>query len=147
MQGFNQSEQKQLGKFTIKSRFGDTENFDKFLLINAYILQSSPRQTADAQKCIRPFNIPPVVKYPLRSEQGTITADNDLFSSVEALFYKMMGNEVAKVEDVPITVLIKHPLVGFTRPMTSLEYGTIDTYHHFEVPKKGDAKNQSSFMP
>lgn len=65
------------------------------------------------------------------------------FSSVEAYhskhnFIKVKGKELVGDEDVPVSVLIRHPLTGFIRPVTSLECGTIDTYHRFEVPKKGD---------
>lgn len=36
-------------------------------------------------------------------------------------------------------------MAGFTRPVASLEYEMIDTYHRFEVPKKGEAKKPIIF--
>lgn len=57
------------------------------------------------------------IKYPLRGTQGTITADNDPFSTVETYhaesrFYK--ANEKGKVDDadVPTTIPVRHPLVA-----------------------------------
>lgn len=78
-------------------------------------------------------------------EQGTITADNYPFSSIEpyhaeARSDKVKGKDVTGDEDAPVTVPTRHPLARFTRQVTSLECGTIDTYHHVEVRKKGGAK-------
>lgn len=39
-----------------------------------------------------------------------------------------------------------HPLRGFVILVTSLEYGTIYTYHHFKVPKKGDVERSIIFQ-
>lgn len=91
------------------------------------------------------------VKYALQRGQGTITADNNPVSSVAAYhvkerYYKVKGKEVAKDDDVTAAVLIRHPLVGFTQLMTSLECSTIDTYHQFEDPKKMMPKSRSSFI-
>lgn len=77
--------------------------------------------------------------------KGTISADNDPFPSVEAYhaearFYKMKDIEVANDEDILVTFPIRHPLAGFPRPLTSLECETVNTYHSFEVPNKGDVK-------
>lgn len=73
------------------------------------------------------------------------TEDNDPFSTFEAYhtearFYKMKGKEVADEEDVSVLFPIRHPRAGFTRLVTTLECGTVEIYHHFEVPKKGVAK-------
>lgn len=48
-------------------------------------------------------------------------------------------------DDALITIVRRHPLVGFTRPVTSMECGDIETCHHFEVPKKGQAKKPIIF--
>lgn len=51
-------------------------------------------------------------------------ADNDHFSKVNAYgtedrFYKAKGKGKVDDEDVPVTIPIRHPLVGFTRyPLT-----------------------------
>lgn len=42
--------------------------------------------------------------------------------------------------DVLVTIPVSHPLAEFTCLVTSLEWRTIDTYHHCEVPKTGEAK-------
>lgn len=55
--------------------------------------------------------------------------------------YKTKGKETANDEDILVTVPIRHPLTGFARPRTSLDCKTMDTYHRFGVPRKGDAKN------
>lgn len=35
----------------------------------------------------------------------------------------------------------KSPLVDFTKILTQLDYKVVETYHRYEVPKKGKAKN------
>lgn len=77
-------------------------------------------------------------------------ADNDPFSTiktyhVESRFYKVNGKGKSNGTDVPITIPVRHPLAGFTRPLTSLEYGMVDTYHLFELPKKGVAREANHF--
>lgn len=57
----------------------------------------------------------------------------------------MKGKEVADDEDDSILIPIRHPLAGFTRLITPFECGPVDTYHHFEVPKKGVAKRPIIF--
>lgn len=79
-----------------------------------------------------------------------LTTDNDLFSSanayhVEARLYKINVKDVAGSEDVPVIVALRHPLTGFTRPMTPLECEMIETYHRFEVSKKGLTKKPIIF--
>lgn len=55
--------------------------------------------------------------------------------------YKVKGKNTAGHKDVLVTIATKHPLVGFTWPIPPSECGTVDTYHGFEVSKKGEAKN------
>lgn len=50
-------------------------------------------------------------------------ADYDPFSNVEAYyakaqFYKVKAKGKADDEDVSVVILIRHPLVGFTQPVT-----------------------------
>lgn len=90
------------------------------------------------------------VRYPLRGGQGTITANNDPFSSAksyhaEERFYKIKGKHVVDDEDVLVIVMLRHPLVGFTITVTPLEWGTTETYHHFEVLKKDQTKKSIIF--
>lgn len=47
------------------------------------------------------------------------------------LDFMVKGKDGAGDEDVQVIVAIRHPLARFTRPMTPLEYGTINTYPHF----------------
>lgn len=54
--------------------------------------------------------------------------------------YKVKGKEFADEEHVPVKVPIRHPLAGFTRPVTSLECGTIDIYHRLRCPRKAMSK-------
>lgn len=84
-------------------------------------------------------------------EQGILTADDDPFSSVKAYhaetrFYKMKGKEVGNDEDVPVTVPIRHPLVGFTRLMTRWNVGRSIHSTALSYPKKVMPKNQSSCL-
>lgn len=46
---------------------------------------------------------------------------------------------------IPMTIPVKHPLAGFTCLITPFEYGTVDTYYRFEVPKKGGAEKSIIF--
>lgn len=90
------------------------------------------------------------VKYPLRETQGTITTDNDSFSTIETYhadcqFYKANGKGKVNYADVSSTISVRHPLAGFTRPITPLKCGTINAYHRFEVPKKGGTKKPIIF--
>lgn len=85
------------------------------------------------------------VKYPLRGVQGTIMADNDPFSTVvtyhaESRLYKANGKGKVDDADVLTTIPVRYPLAGFTRPITPLECGTVDTYHRFEVLKRLELK-------
>lgn len=71
-------------------------------------------------------------------------ADNDPFSTIEAYyaesrFYKAKGKEKTDDTDI-LVILVKHPLVGLIRLVTTLECGTTNIYHHFGVPKKGEAE-------
>lgn len=72
---------------------------------------------------LSPPNTTTVSKYPPKRGQETIATDSDTFSSAEAYyeegrFYKINGKDVAADENVPVTVMTRHPLAGFTRPMT-----------------------------
>lgn len=57
----------------------------------------------------------------------------------------MKGKELANAEDDPISIPFGHPLVEFSKPITSLECRTIYTYHRFEVPKKGNVERSIIF--
>lgn len=59
-------------------------------------------------------------------------ADNDPFSTIETYhaesqFYK--ANGIGKVDDAdgPTTISVRYPLAGFTRLITPLKCGTVDT--------------------
>lgn len=41
---------------------------------------------------------------------------------------------------------LKAPLIEFTKLMTLLDCGAVETYHHFKVPKKGKAKKPIIFL-
>lgn len=45
-----------------------------------------------------------------------------------------------KGKDVATKVAIGNPVMGYTSPVTPLECETGEIYHHFDVPKKGQAK-------
>lgn len=51
--------------------------------------------------------------------------DRDPFSTLRHIIpkhdFKVKGKDVASDEDVLVTVAIWHPLVGFTKPVTSLD--------------------------
>lgn len=57
----------------------------------------------------------------------------------------MKGKELVGDEEVIVSVSTRHPLAGFTKPMTSLECRRIGTYHRFKVSKKGDTKGPIIF--
>lgn len=85
-----------------------------------------------------------------RRAQWIITAVNDPFSVVETYhaesrFYKANGKGKVDDVDIPTTITVRHPLTGFTHPITPLKCGTIDTYHRFEVPKKGGVEKSIIF--
>lgn len=52
----------------------------------------------------------------------------------------MKSKDITGDQDVAVTVANSRPLAGFTRPSTPLECRIVQTYHHFKVPKKGQAK-------
>lgn len=139
-------EQSPLEKIAVKSRFGEIEDFDEYMVINVDMLYTVLLGHPWMHKNVAVFSsYHQCVKYPLRGAHGTITTDNDPFSTVETYhaesqFYKANGKRKADQVDIPTTILVKHPLAGFARPITPLECGTIDTYHRFEVPKKGGAE-------
>lgn len=152
-QEFDQSEQRQLGKITIKSRFGELEEVNEYMVINMdtlyTVLLGRPWMYKNA---VVPSTYHQCFKYPLRRTQGTITADNDHFSTVETYhvdsrIYKANGKGKADNADIPTVITDRHPLAGFTHPMTSFECGKIDTYHCLRYIRKGEQKGQSSLTP
>lgn len=80
-----------------------------------------------------------------------ITIDSDPFSSaeaylVEARLNKKKGKDVAKDDDVPVTVTPRHPLAGFTRPVNPTKtWGYRDLTPFFKVANKGQAKKPIIF--
>lgn len=130
----------------IATHFGGIKGFDEFLVIN---VDTSYNVLLGRSWMHKSATVPSTyhycVKYLLRGAEGIITADNDPFSSIEACYakfrsYQAKGKGKIDETDVLVTIPIRHPLVGFTCPITSLECGTIGRHHLFEVPKKGDAK-------
>lgn len=89
----------------MKSRFGEIEDFDVYMVINMdatyVVLLGRPWMHKNAAV---PSTYHQYVKYPLLGAQGTIIADNDMDDT-----------------DVPIIIPVRHPLVGFTRLLTSFE--------------------------
>lgn len=86
------------------------------------------------------------INYPLRGGQRTIEANNDLLIVAETYyadvrFYKGQS-KTGQDKELPITgettIKAKTPLDDYTKPMIRLEYTTLETYHRFEVPSKGN---------
>lgn len=99
-----------LGKVAINSRFGKIEDLDEYIVINVdtsySVLLRRPRMHKNAAV---PSTYHQCVKYPLRGARGTITTDNDSFSTVETYhaesrFYKAKGKEKVDETDVRTTI-------------------------------------------
>lgn len=97
IQGFDQSEQRPPGKIAIKSRFGEIEDFNEYMVIDVdtsysvFLGRSWMHKNAAVASTYHQC-----VKYLLRGVQGTIMADNDPFSTVETYhaesrFYRPNG--------------------------------------------------------
>lgn len=113
------------------------DDFDDFLVIdvdlanNALMGRPLMYKNASILQC---------VKYPLCGGQGTIAVNKDPFLDseayhAEACFYKPSDKGMAEDEYTLTARASKPPLVELSKAVIQLDYGVVETYHRFEVPK------------